>query len=235
MTLLLYAAIIIASYVLGSVPFMILIARAKGIDITREPDLHQAMWFKVGRAWGVTGALLDIFKGFLPVLCCYLLGFPALISSLCGMSAVCGQMWPVFRKFKGERGNTTGLGAAGTLSIAYGQPLVLWIALVPPIIGFAIRTLNRWKASGHTLNERLRFGGPPSLALPLGVIIGFGSTPITSALFGLAPEITLGFAGIVLVIIIRRLTVDLSEDRKTCKAPLSSMLLNRLLFDRSEI
>ncbi|MDD5312722.1 MAG: glycerol-3-phosphate acyltransferase [Dehalococcoidia bacterium] len=235
MTLLLYAAIIVTSYVLGSVPFMILIARAKGIDITREPDLHQAMWFKVGRAWGITGALLDVLKGIVPVLLCYLLGLPPLVSSLSGIAAVCGQMWPVFRKFKGERGNTTGLGAAGTLSFAYGQPLVLWIALVPPLIGFAIRTFHRWKTSGNTLNERLRFGGPPSLALPLGVIIGFGSTPVTSALFGLAPEITLGFAGIVLVIIIRRLTVEFTEDRKSCKAPWWSMLFNRLLFDRSEI
>ncbi|MCX6004130.1 MAG: glycerol-3-phosphate acyltransferase [Chloroflexi bacterium] len=230
-----YTAVIIASYLLGSVPFMILMARAKGIDITSEPDMHHAMWFKLGRAWGILGFLLDVTKGILPVLFCYQLNFPALISSLGGIAAVGGQMWPVFRKFDGERGNTTGLGAAGTLSIAYGEPLVVLIALVPAVIGFLIRTFNRWQASGATINERLKFGGPPSLALPLGVIIGFGSTPVTSTIFGLLPEITLGFAGIVLLIIIRRLTVDVRQDLKTSQGRWWSVLFNRFLFDRSEI
>ena len=117
-TLVLYILFVIASYLLGAIPFMILISRARGVDISHEPDLHQAMWYKVGRRWGLLAVLLDILKGVVPILAGLLLQFPLLVTVLAGLAAVCGQMWPVFRKFDGERGNTTGGGMVITLTLA---------------------------------------------------------------------------------------------------------------------
>ena len=230
----LYILFSIASYFLGAIPFMILIGRAKGVDLSQEPDLHHALWYDVGRGWGMLGFLLDVLKGVVPVLAGFLLGFPPGINALAGLAALCGQMWPVFRKFDGERGNTVSVGITLTLSVAYGAPLMFIIALAIALAGFAVRTSLRWKGSGSNLNERLRLGGSPSLVFPLGVMLGFASFPVTSTLVGQPLEMTLGFSGVVLLILIRRLTAGLMADLRGSSHPVN-IIINRLLFDRSEI
>lgn len=231
----LFVFFIIASYLLGAAPFIIFLGRLKRLDLSQESDLHHAMWYKVGRGWGFLGSALDALKGVIPVLLCYLLSLPLLLASLSGMAAVCGQMWPVFRRFNGERGNTTGAGVVVALSLAYDAFPTFIIAVIIAGTGILIRTLNRWQTSGDSLNERLKFGGPPSLALPLGVILGFASMPLTSLLLGRSPALTLGFAGVVVLILIRRLTADVRRDLTKVDSRWWSVLLNRLLFDRSEI
>jgi hypothetical protein len=177
--------------------------------------------------------MLDVLKGVVPVLAGFLLGFPLAINALAGLAALCGQMWPVFRKFDGERGNTVSVGITFTLSMAYGVPLMFLIALGFALAGFAVRTALRWKDSGSNLNERLRLGGSPSLVFPLGVIIGFASFPVTSALWGQPPEMTLGLAGVAGLLLLRRLTAGLIADLRNSKHPIN-VIVNRLLFDRSE-
>jgi len=228
-----YILIIIASYFLGAVPFMILIGRARGVDLSKAPDLHHALWYDVGRGWGILGFMLDVLKGVVPVLAGFLLGFPLIINALAGMAALCGQMWPVFRNFDGERGNTVSVGITFTLSMAYGAPLMFLIALGLAMAGFAVRTALRWKSSGSNLNERLKLGGSPSLVFPLGVIIGFASFPVSSILFGQPAEMTMGLAGVLILILLRRLTAGLRADLRGSSHPLN-IIINRLLFDRSE-
>jgi len=231
--LFIYISFIIASYFLGAMPFMILIGRLRGVDLSKEPDLHHALWYNVGRPWGILGFVLDILKGVVPVLAGFLLGFPLMVNALAGMAALCGQMWPVFRRFDGERGNTVSVGIVSTLSFAYGVPLIFIIALAIAMAGFFVRTALRWKASGSNLNERLRLGGSPSLVFPLGVIIGFASCPLSSALMGQPAEMTLAFAGVVVLILVRRLTAGLRADMRDSRRPWD-VIANRLLFDRSE-
>jgi glycerol-3-phosphate acyltransferase PlsY len=234
MMLLLYILFIIAFYFFGALPFMILIGRIRGVDLTKEPDLHHALWYKVGRNWGILGFMLDVVKGILPVLIGFLLALPLWVTILASLASLCGQMWPVFRKFDGERGNTVSLGIVSTLSIAYGAPVILIIAVCFAALGFLVRTTNRWKQSGDTLNERLKFGGSPSMALPLGVMLGYASCPVTSWIWGQPPEITWGYIGIIVLILIRRVTAGIIQDLRTSKHPLT-VIINRLLFDRSEI
>jgi len=229
----LYILLIIASYFLGAMPFMIMIGRMRGVDLSREPDLHHALWYKVGRPWGILGFLLDILKGVVPVLAGFLLGFPLVVNAPAGLAALCGQMWPVFRKFDGERGNTVSVGINFTLSLAYGVPIIFIIALAIAMAGFFIRTALRWKASGSNLDERLRLGGSPSLVFPLAVIIGFASCPVSSALLGQPPGMTLAFTGVVVLIMVRRLTAGLTADLRGSRRPWD-VVVNRLLFDRSE-
>ncbi len=231
--LLFHIFLILASYFLGAVPFMILIGRMRGVDLSHEPDLHHALWYNVGRPWGILGFMLDILKGILPVLAGFLLGFPLTIDALAGLAALCGQMWPIFRHFDGERGNTVSTGINFTLSFAYAVPLIFFIALAIAIAGFLLRTALRWKDSGSNLDERMRLGGSPSLVFPLAVIIGFASCPVSSALLGQPVEMTLAFTGVVLLILVRRLTAGLPADLRGSRRPWS-VIVNRLLFDRSE-
>ena len=228
-----YILIIVASYFLGALPFMILIGKLKGVDLSSAPDLHHALWYGVGRGWGILGFMLDVLKGVAPVLAGFLLGFPIGINALAGLAALCGQMWPVFRKFDGERGNTVSVGITFTLSVAYGALPMFLIALGFAMAGFAVRTALRWKSSGSNLNERLRLGGSPSLVFPLGVMIGFASFPVSSALWGQPAEMALGLAGVVLLLLIRRLTAGLLADLRGSSRPFN-VIVNRLLFDRSE-
>jgi glycerol-3-phosphate acyltransferase PlsY len=234
MMLLLYILFILAFYFFGAIPFMILIGRIRGFDLSHEPDLHHALWYKVGRNWGILGFMLDVVKGIVPVLIGFLLPLPLWVTILAALASLSGQMWPVFRKFDGERGNTVSLGIVSTLSIAYGAPLILTIAVCFAFLGFLVRTAKRWKASGDTLNERLKLGGSPSLALPLGVMLGYASCPVTSWLFGQPQEITYGYAGVIILILIRRVTAGIIQDLRNSKHPLN-VIINRLLFDRSEI
>jgi glycerol-3-phosphate acyltransferase PlsY len=191
------------------------------------------MWFKVGRRWGLFAVLLDILKGVVPILAGLLLQFPLAVTVLAGLAAVCGQMWTVFRKFDGERGNTTGAGMIITLTFALNGILTLVIAICFVIVGIILRTVTRWRASGATLNERLRFKGSQSMVLPLLVMAGFASCPVTAWLFGLPIEMTLGFLALVLLLLIRRVTAGLRDDLRDGFR--WSVIINRLLYDRSEI
>lgn len=230
----LYILFIAAFYFFGAIPFMVLIGRMRGFDLSKEPDMHHALWYKVGRPWGILGFMLDVLKGVLPVLAGFLLNLPLWVTALAALASLSGQMWPIFRNFDGERGNSVGLGIVPTLSLAYGAPLVLIIAVSFALAGFVIRTAKRWKSSGDTLNERLKLGGSPSLALPLGVMLGYASCPITSCLVNQPMEITLCYAGLIILILVRRVTAGIVQDLKNSSHPFK-VIINRLLFDRSEI
>ena len=61
----------IAAYLVGSIPFGVLIARSKGIDIRQHGsgNVGATNVFRiVGKGFGVSCLLLDFLKGFLPVL-----------------------------------------------------------------------------------------------------------------------------------------------------------------------
>lgn len=225
--------LLILSYLLGSFPYMLILSRAKGFDFTCEPDYHIAMYRKVGRMEGISGIFVDVMKGVIPVLAGFLLNFDILVVSLAAVFAVAGQMWPVFQKFNGEKGNTIGLGAILTLTLCYNSVWIfLWGAL-PMLIGFLIRTLPRFFAPGQTSKERFGFGGPVSNSLPLGMIIGFGVFPLASWLMGYPWQITIALLLIFIGIVIRRLTASVRKDVAEGKSSKCRILLNRLLYDRS--
>jgi glycerol-3-phosphate acyltransferase PlsY len=232
-------ALVIGAYLLGSFPYMVLLARALGLKLSREEDLHQALWTKAGRLWGISGIIIDALKGAIPVIVgfsCHL-DLPAIAAS--GVVAVAGQMWPVFRKFDGERGNTTAIGfiialtsyLTATISpLAY---LVFIIYAIPVLIGAAFRVVPSLTAQGQTVNQRLMLQGPANNGMPLGMLTGFALTPIASACLGQPPEMTWAFLATFVIIILRRLTAGLSHDLKNPKTGVGAILLNRFLYDRS--
>jgi glycerol-3-phosphate acyltransferase PlsY len=63
--------LLIVAYLIGSFPYMFLLSRAMGFDLSEEPDYHIAMYRKVGRLAGFSGILVDFLKGVIPVLIGY--------------------------------------------------------------------------------------------------------------------------------------------------------------------
>ena len=221
---------ILGSYVLGSIPIMYLMGRLKGVDLREYDDMHIALWRNVGRVQGFLGVVLDFAKAVIAVLIAReVFGFEPGWVAFAGVAAVMGQMWPVFLKFDGEKGNSIGLAMSGALAT-----YAMLIALVPVLIGFAVRTIPRFRQPNQTLQERFKFGGPPSQSLPLGMAVGFAVLPLAAWLTGQPLSVILAFVVLFVLIIIRRLTAGLSEDvgKPSWK---NGMLVNRLLFDRSEI
>lgn len=225
--------LLVAAYFLGSFPLMLLVSKAKGVDLSQEGDYHIAMYRKVGRIAGVVGIATDVLKGILVVTVGYIVGFPIIINASAGVLATLGQMWPVFQKFNGEKGNTTGGGVVFIYGVLYHGSWILIVGLIVMGAGFLIRTVPRFLTPGQTFNEKLGFGGPPSNSLPLAMILSFALFPLASWLSGRPIELTLGLLVIFVAIVIRRLTADVMKDIRKRDSSVGSILRNRLLFDRS--
>lgn len=228
-------ALVIGAYLLGSFPYILLLSRARGFHLSLEEDFHISTWRKVGRLEGASGIVVDILKGVIPVLIGFLLNFSLAITLAAGVAAVIGQMWPVFQKFNGEKGNTTGAGmeVTATSFIGDGAPVAFGYCLACFAIGFLVRTVPRFMVKGQTLNEKLRFGGPVSNSLPAGMLAGFAATPLASWLLDQPIELTIATAVIFFLISIRRLTANLGNDLRSPRTSIRRILLNRFLFDRS--
>jgi len=218
------------AYILGSFPLMYLMGRLHGIDLREYEDMHIATWRNVGRVQGFIGVIFDFAKGVIAVLIAReVLHFSDGWVAVAGVTAVAGQMWPVFLKFDGEKGNSTGLAMSGALAT-----YAMLIVLIPVTIGFAIRTIPRFRQKDQTVSDKLKFGGPPSLSLPLGMAIAFAVLPLAAWLVGQPLEVVYAFGALSVLILIRRLTAGLSEELRQPSWN-NKMMLNRLLFDRSEI
>jgi len=227
--------LIISSYLLGSFPYMLLRSRAKKFKFAPGEDYHTAMWRKVDHREGAAGVGVDVLKGVIPIVAGFIFDFSLAIIAIAGVAAVIGQMWPVFQKFNGEKGNTTGAGMIVTFCpfIGGGAWFALGAGLFCFFIGFAVRTVPRFLRKGQTFNERLNFGGPISNSLPLGMACGFAVMPLVSWLLSQPVELTLALTATFLAIVIRRLTANLDADLKTARTSTAKIVINRLLFDRS--
>lgn len=111
------------AYLLGSIPFALLVGRAFGVADIRTLGSGNLGATNVWRQLGPTPAIIvlvaDIGKGFLAVLCGRIvaarLGTGAvsldLTYVLCAAAAVLGHVFPVFAGFRGGKGVATGFGA----------------------------------------------------------------------------------------------------------------------------
>lgn len=216
---------IIASYFIGALPHLYVLCKLR--RITTTGDLHINLWQGAGPLWGLAAILIDVLKGAAAILLGRLLGLDLAIITACGLAAVAGQMWPVFARFDGEKGNTTGLGMA--LALAFTATLV---ALVPALLGLLSKLVRLLKIKNQPLGRRFKSGAGPSDALPVGVALTLLILPVAAYLLGEPAEVVFGFVVLLVIIMLRRLTQGLSEDIKN-RRDLKSVVLNRLLYDRS--
>lgn len=163
--------IIIAGYLLGSVPTGYLAGRMRrGIDIRREGDSNMGaanVFRQVGPGTGIAVGLLDAGKGSLAIFLAQTAALPLTAILFAGTAAVIGHNWPVFLGFRGGRGESTSIGvllavltapmlllASAVLFIPLplvswwlGAPglLVVYSAVLPGLVGFThyLRTRHR--------------------------------------------------------------------------------------------
>lgn len=221
--------LIAGCYLLGSVPFMYMMGRLHGVDLREHDDSHITLWREVGRLEGFLGVILDLAKGAAAVAAARAVGFDIGWVAFAGVAAVAGQMWPVFLSFDGEKGNSIGLAMSGVLATT-----AMLFALIPMITGLLIRTIPRFRQPDQSLGDRLRFGGPPSNSLPLGMALGFAVLPIAAWGLGYEWQIVVAFAGLFGLIMLRRATADIGRDWAETSDH-KTLLLNRVLYDRSDL
>ena len=135
-TPLMLSLLVLAAYLLGSIPNGLLIARLKGIDLQKvgSGNIGATNVFRcVGKGWGVAAFVLDAVKGFVPAFCFPLLvsGAPSWLGLACGVAAVAGHNWPVWLKFKGGKGVSTSAGMLlGIAPAAVGIGFLVFAATV---------------------------------------------------------------------------------------------------------
>ena len=208
---------IVTSYVLASISFPYWIARAKGVDLRAfgAQKLGGSNLAKAVSPWhGVAGGLLDGAKGFAGIVITRQLGFPVETQLLSGLAAIAGQMWPIFHQFDGGRANATAWGFELAADF-----VAFFIAWIPVIVAAVFRITVRPK---------------PKRLLPVANLLSYG---VFSAVIweqeGVTPTVLAGLGALCLVLL-RRLTAGVREDLAT-GAPVARVMLNRALFDRSEL
>lgn len=131
----------LCGYLVGAVSPAALLARSRHIDL-RALGSGNPGATNVGRVlgvrWGVTVALLDVVKGFLPAVAFGLAGEG--LGLVAGAAAVVGHVSSPFLRGRGGKGVATAFGAI--LGVAPGWGLAL-LAVFVAVVG-----LTRWVALG---------------------------------------------------------------------------------------
>ena len=146
MLILAYILIVLAAYLLGSIPTGYLVARAKGIDIRTvgSGNIGATNAFRVlGKPAGVFVLLTDALKGWFAVwvMAVWILntvappdpsdGLRTIAAIIAGLFAVIGHNYPCWLKFKGGKGIATSAGVLVAL-VPWALVIILsvWILLV---------------------------------------------------------------------------------------------------------
>jgi glycerol-3-phosphate acyltransferase PlsY len=115
----------LTAYLLGSVPFgKLLSSKVAHVDITQRGSRNIGatnVARELGMKWGVLTLVLDLLKGFVPVLVfAFLLPEGALHREIylagIGLLALLGHQFSIFLKFRGGKGVSTALGVYLALS-----------------------------------------------------------------------------------------------------------------------
>lgn len=129
----------IASYLVGAIPFGLLIGRLAGVDVRSAGSGNIGatnVSRLLGKKLGLITLILDCLKGFLPIYLSSILiqdtGDKSLYIMGCGVMAVVGHMFPVYLGFRGGKGVATALGV-----FLYLSPPAIGISLVVFIIAVA--------------------------------------------------------------------------------------------------
>lgn len=166
--------LVVAAYLLGSVPVGSLVARAVG-----GPDLRSIGSGRTGgtnalRAlgprWAGVVVLGDLAKGAVPVLVARAITAEPWIEVLCAVAAVVGAIWSVFAGFRSGRGVGTGV---GTMLVI--QPLA--VLLAAPVFVLVI-LLTRYVSLGSLL------GSAAMIPVMLLLLLVVPETPLPYVLYG---------------------------------------------------
>ncbi|MCI6289169.1 MAG: glycerol-3-phosphate 1-O-acyltransferase PlsY [Lentisphaeria bacterium] len=139
------ASAVLCAYLIGSIPFGLLIGFMKGVDIRTQGSCNIGatnVTRVVGKIWGKLCFVCDFLKGLLPVLAVHFIWNrysgqqeqtlqSGILISLTAMGTVLGHIFPLYLKFKGGKGVSTAAGAVMALN-----PLSVVIAAMVWVLTF---------------------------------------------------------------------------------------------------
>ncbi|MEG1479811.1 MAG: glycerol-3-phosphate 1-O-acyltransferase PlsY [Kiritimatiellia bacterium] len=132
---------LILAYLLGAIPFGLVIARLRGVDLLHlgSGNIGATNVFRcVGKKWGILTFVFDVLKGIIGTLMPFVamalwkadFGEHLLLWRILGGAiAMVGHIFPIYIGFKGGKGVSTALG------------LLLGVAPLSALIGFIVWTL----------------------------------------------------------------------------------------------
>jgi len=206
--------LIIAGYLLGSIPMSYLVARAaRGIDLRKQGTGQVGggnLWRMTSRKFGLSVGIYDFLKGMLMVWIASAQGLDAGQQLIVGLAVMVGHNWPVFLRFHGGRGIATLCGIAVMLPILNPNEVSPW----PTVIGAS--TVILVTAIFRTS--------------PLSVLLGAAFLPLTSWPFGSSIPVVMAFLAVFVVVVVKRLTAQPLPEGITISK--RRLYMNRLLYDR---
>ena len=172
------AAFFIGAYLVGAIPFGVLFARAKGIDLFAIGSGNVGAT-NVKRALGLGPAivvfLLDVLKGFIPAfIALRVLGSQDWAIGI-GVAAILGHCYSPFLKFKGGKGIATGLG------VLFG--VTPWVALSVFGVFLLSMLIHRW--------------------VSLSSLTAVATAPFFGWLFGDSPGLFVFYAALFVFVLVR--------------------------------
>jgi acyl phosphate:glycerol-3-phosphate acyltransferase len=146
---LLIATIVLVAYLLGSIPFGLIVSKSQGIDIRQHGSGNIGatnVWRVLGKKWGLITFFADMAKGWVAVVIGQLIAanwdiriplphghekFENLQPDFAGIAAalgcILGHSFPIWLKFKGGKGVATSLGVIfGMMPLAALIDFALW-------------------------------------------------------------------------------------------------------------
>jgi acyl phosphate:glycerol-3-phosphate acyltransferase len=168
---------LVVAYLLGSVPFGLLMCRfIKGVDLREHGSGNigatNAMRI-LGKPLGLVAFLCDLGKGYVPAV--FLGGGDTGWAVACGAAAVCGHVWPISLRFKGGKAVATGCGVL--------------LGILPMVVVYA---------GAAWLITLLIFGYVSLSSIVMGIAF-----PIAAWQLGGDISLILGSSGLTLLILVR--------------------------------
>ena len=201
----------IAGYLLGSVPASLLVARMRGIDLRKHGTFQVGagnVWRTASRRLGLAVGIYDFSKGAAMVLFAHWLGMDATQQLAVGLAVVVGHNWPVFLKFHGGRGIATSGGVI--LVMPFINNSAIWGVVAYLIVLVGAMLLYR--------------------SSPIAILIGVAMQPVFTTAFGGPFSLTITYTVLLIIVIIKRLTAQASPESRAIS--FGRLMLNRLVWDR---
>lgn len=159
---------VVLVYLIGSVPFALIIAKRWGAHDLRHVGSGNLGAANVLRTSGVTAgvlvALLDVGKGVAGVLLASRLDGSTATPAVAGFAAIVGHIYPVWLRFRGGKGVATACGVFAALA-----PVAMPIAL-------AVFVVSAWITKYISVGSVLASAALPPIAYAMGA-----PTPIVIA------------------------------------------------------
>lgn len=182
----LWTTMIVLGFAAGSIPFGLILGRAKGIDIREHGSKNIGatnVGRVLGRKYGFLCFALDALKGAVPVLAVWFVLVPAhpeqtnlvgMLMPLVGIAAILGHVYSPWVGFRGGKGVATSFGALLAM-----WPLMTFPALGALVVWIIVLKLFRF-VSLASMCAALSL--PILLAVRAFVITGANSSPVDAVL-----------------------------------------------------